>query len=137
MAVGDSKKLTKKTPAKPSPGGAKSVYQYVHAGKGSKGNARKNRELSQECYHSYIHKVLKQIKPEMGISSKAINQVNGLLVYQMNKLIDLSANVARTGKKSTLASRHVQAATNVLLPFDLATHAVTEGTKAVTRFAAA
>lgn len=130
MAVGDSKKPTKKTPAKPSPGGPKSTGI-------SKDRARKNRELSQESYQSYIHKVLKQIRPDMGISSKAINQVNGLLVYQMNKLIDLSANVARTGKKSTLASRHVQAATNVLLPFELATHAVTEGTKAVTRFAAA
>ena len=120
---------SKKAPKKPSLSSKKGSI-----GKGAK--ARKSKEPNQECYQSYIHRVLKQINPDMGISSKAINQVNGVLVHQMNKFIDLSANVARTGKKSTLAARHVQAATNVLLPFELATHAVSEGTKAVAKFTA-
>ena len=37
---------------------------------------------------TYIHKILKQIRPELGISTKAIQQVNGVLVGQLEKMTD-------------------------------------------------
>jgi histone H2B len=84
----------------------------------------------------YIHKVLKQIRPDLGISSKAIQQINGVLIGQLDKMTDLATATARAGKKSTLSARHVQAAVRVHLPSELSKHAVSEGTKAVARFTA-
>ena len=40
-------------------------------------------------------------------------------------------------KKQTLSSREVQTAVRLILPGELAKHAVSEGTKAVTKFEAA
>jgi|TARA_B100001540_G_scaffold289492_1_gene285498 histone H2B len=85
---------------------------------------------------TYIHKILKQVRPDLGISTKAIQQVNGVLVGQLEKMTDLATATARAGKKSTLSARHVQAAVNVHLPPELAKHAVAEGTKAVAKFVA-
>jgi ribosomal protein L9 len=42
--------------------------------------------------------------------------------------------LARYAKKSTLSSREVQTAVRLVLPGELAKHAVSEGTKAVTKF---
>lgn len=83
----------------------------------------------------YIHKILKQTMPDLGISSKAIQQINGLLAGQLQKMTDLATATARASKKNTLSARHVQAAVRVHLPVALAKHAVSEGTKAVTKFA--
>ena len=46
-------------------------------------------------------------------------------------------NVYRYNKKSTLTSREVQTAVRLLLPGELAKHAVSEGTKAVTKYSSA
>ena len=43
----------------------------------------------------------------------------------------------RYNKKSTVSSREVQSAVRLVLPGELAKHAISEGTKAVTKFTAA
>ena len=48
-----------------------------------------------------------------------------------------AANVCRFSKKQTLSSREVQTAVRLIPPGELAKHAVSEGTKAVTKFEAA
>eukprot|EP00605_Chrysophyceae_sp_TOSAG23-4_P001104 GSChrysophyteH1.ASY1.ANO1.1210.1 assembled CDS len=68
-----------------------------------------------ESYSSYIYKVLKQVHPNTGISKRGIR-------------------LSRYNKKSTLSSREIQTAVRLLLPGELAKHAVSEGTKAVTKF---
>ena len=45
-----------------------------------------------------------------------------------------AANVCRFSKKQTLSSREVQTAVRLILPGELAKHAVSEGTKAVTKY---
>ena len=42
--------------------------------------------------------------------------------------------LGRYNKKNTLSSREVQTAVRLLLPGELAKHAVSEGTKAVTKY---
>ena len=51
-------------------------------------------------------------------------------VFQANML-------AKYTKKSTISSREIQTAVRLLLPGELAKHAVSEGTKAVTKYTAA
>ena len=47
------------------------------------------------------------------------------------------AQLARYTKRPTVTSREIQTAVRLILPGELAKHAVSEGTKAVTKFSAA
>ncbi|XP_020231020.1 histone H2B.9 [Cajanus cajan] len=50
------------------------------------------------------------------------------------KLAQESSRLARYNKKPTITSREIQTAVRLVLPGELAKHAVSEGTKAVTKF---
>ena len=63
----------------------------------------------------------------MSIMNSFINDV-------FEKIASESSRLVRYSKKHTLSSREVQAAVRLILPGELAKHAVTEGTKAVTKF---
>jgi histone H2B len=85
-------------------------------------------------YGSYIYKVLKQIHPKASISSKAMSIMNSFV----NDIFDRIANessilTCKTGR-STISSREIQTAVRLLLTGELAKHAVSEGTKAVTKY---
>jgi len=45
-----------------------------------------------------------------------------------------SGRLARYNKRNTITSREIQTAVRLLLPGELAKHAVSEGTKAVTKY---
>ncbi|GAB4816491.1 hypothetical protein N2152v2_003537 [Parachlorella kessleri] len=90
-----------------------------------------------ESYKIYIFKVLKQVHPDTGISSKAMAILNSFIVDQFEKIATQAATLARVNKKPTLTSREIQTAVRLVLPGELAKHAVSEGTKAVTKFTSA
>ena len=77
---------------------------------------------------------MKQVHPDTGVSSKAMSIMN----YFVNDLFERIANEAsrlvKYNKKSTISSREIQTAVRLLLPGELAKHAVSEGTKAVTKY---
>ncbi|KAF7038539.1 hypothetical protein CFC21_048708 [Triticum aestivum] len=98
---------------------------------GKEGDTKKKKaKKSNETYKIYIFKVLKQIDPNMGISSKSMSIINDIF----EKLAGESAKLARYNKKPTITSREIQTAVRLVFPGELAKHAVSEGTKAVTRF---
>ena len=47
-----------------------------------------------------------------------------------------AANLARVNKKKTLGSREIQTAVRLVLPAEIAKHAMAEGTKAVAKVSA-
>ena len=49
----------------------------------------------------------------------------------------LAGSLANYNKRSTLSSREIQTAVRLLLPGELSKHAVSEGTKAVTKYTSA
>jgi histone H2B len=95
------------------------------------GKAAKKRT---ESYSSYIYKVLKQVHPETGISKRGMSIMNSFINDIFERLAIEAARLARYNKKSTLSSREIQTGVRLLLPGELAKHAVSEGTKAVTKF---
>ncbi|KDD76445.1 hypothetical protein H632_c224p3, partial [Helicosporidium sp. ATCC 50920] len=95
------------------------------------------RKSSSESYKLYIFKVLKQVHPDTGISSKAITILNSFIVDQFEKIAMQAAQLSRVNKKPTLTSREIQTAVRLVLPGELAKHAVSEGTKAVTKYTSA
>ncbi|KAM7279096.1 hypothetical protein ACFE04_006230 [Oxalis oulophora] len=95
---------------------------------------KKRTKKSVETYKIYIFKVLKQVHPDIGISSKAMGIMNSFINDIFEKLAGESARLARYNKKPTITSREIQTAVRLVLPGELAKHAVSEGTKAVTKF---
>ncbi|KAL2328724.1 hypothetical protein Fmac_022151 [Flemingia macrophylla] len=95
---------------------------------------KKRSKKSVETYKIYIFKVLKQVHPDIGISSKAMGIMNSFINDIFEKLAQESSRLARYNKKPTITSREIQTAVRLVLPGELAKHAVSEGTKAVTKF---
>jgi histone H2B len=87
-----------------------------------------------ESYGSYIYKVLKQVHPQTGISKRGMSILNSFINDIFERLALEASRLSRYNKKSTLSSREIQTAVRLLLPGELAKHAVSEGTKAVTKF---
>lgn len=95
---------------------------------------KKKRGRRKESYAIYRYKVLKQVHPDTGISSKAM----GIMISFVNDIFEHiaveSSRLAHYNKKSTISSREIQTAIRLLLPGELAKHAVSKGSKAVTKY---
>eukprot|EP00177_Eucheuma_denticulatum_P000675 GFKZ01001214.1.p1 GENE.GFKZ01001214.1~~GFKZ01001214.1.p1 ORF type:complete len:126 (-),score=26.64 GFKZ01001214.1:611-988(-) len=87
-----------------------------------------------ESYSIYIYKVLKQVHPDTGISSKAMSIMNSFVGDLFERIASEAAKLASYNNTKTLTSREIQTAVRLLLPGELAKHAVSEGTKAVTKY---
>jgi histone H2B len=108
------------------------------AKKAVKGDAAKKKKLAKsETYKIYIYKVLKQVHPDTGVSSKAMSIMNSFINDIFEKIASEASRLARYNKKPTITSREIQTAVRLILPGELAKHAVSEGTKAVTKFTSA
>ncbi|KAG9451986.1 hypothetical protein H6P81_004890 [Aristolochia fimbriata] len=66
--------------------------------------------------------------------SKAMGIMNSFINDIFEKLAQEASRLARYNKKPTITSREIQTAVRLVLPGELAKHAVSEGTKAVTKF---
>lgn len=71
---------------------------------------------------------------DTGISKKAMGIMNSFVNDTFDRMANESVRLARYNKKSTLTSREIQTAVRLLLPGELSKHAVSEGTKAVTKY---
>ena len=87
-----------------------------------------------ESYSSYIYKVLKQVHPDTGISKKGMSIMNSFINDIFERIATEAGKLSRYSKKMTLSSREIQTAVRLILPGELAKHAVSEGTKAVTKY---
>ncbi|KAK4375138.1 hypothetical protein RND71_005815 [Anisodus tanguticus] len=130
----EEKKTTvaEKAPAEKKPKAGKKLPKDAGAASGEK--KKKKAKKSVETYKIYIFKVLKQVHPDIGISSKAMGIMNSFINDIFEKLAQESSRLARYNKKPTITSREIQTAVRLVLPGELAKHAVSEGTKAVTKF---
>ncbi|XP_049593410.1 histone H2B 1/2-like [Syngnathus scovelli] len=118
-------------PAKPAP--KKGSKKAVTKGAGKPGN-KKRRKGRKESYAIYVYKVLKQVHPDTGISSKAMSIMNSFVNDIFERIASEASRLAHYNKRSTISSREIQTAVRLLLPGELAKHAVSEGTKAVTKY---
>ena len=100
-----------------------------------KGGDKKRRKRRVESYASYIYKVLKQVHPDTGISRRAMSIMNSFVGDTFDRLSAEAIRLSRYNKKKTLTSREIQTAVRLSLPGELSKHAVSEGTKAVTKYA--
>ena len=106
------------------------------AGKAAKAVSKdkKKHRKRKESYAIYIYKVLKQVHPDTGVSSKAMSIMNSFVNDIFERIAAEASRLAHYNKRSTITSREIQTAVRLLLPGELAKHAVSEGTKAVTKY---
>ncbi|XP_060712962.1 late histone H2B.L4-like [Hemiscyllium ocellatum] len=95
---------------------------------------RKRKRSRKESYSIYIYKVMKQVHPDTGISSRAMSIMNSFVNDIFERIAGEASRLAHYNKRSTISSREIQTAVRLLLPGELAKHAVSEGTKAVTKY---
>jgi len=99
-------------------------------GESEKASAHKN----YNSYSTFIYKVLKQVHPDTGISNKAMSIMNSFVGDIFERIATEAGRLARYNNRQTITSREIQTAVRLLLPGELAKHAVSEGTKAVTKY---
>ncbi|KAF5373772.1 hypothetical protein D9758_000583 [Tetrapyrgos nigripes] len=116
----EGSKAAKKTASKPAADGEK----------------KKRKKARKETYSSYIYKVLKQVHPDTGISNKAMAILNSFVNDIFERIATEASKLATYSKKSTISSREIQTSVRLILPGELAKHAISEGTKSVTKFSA-
>ena len=95
---------------------------------------KKKKVKRKESYSLYIHKVLKQGHQDTGITTKAMGITNSFVSDIFERIAMKAYRLTKYGKKSTMSSREIQTAVRLLLPGAVAKHAVSEGTKTVTKY---
>ena len=99
-----------------------------------KAAGKKSNKKRTESYSSYIYKVLKQVHPDTGVSKKAMSIMNSFVNDIFGRISGEAGKLVTYSKSKTLTSREIQTAIRLILPGELAKHAVSEGTKAVTKY---
>jgi len=118
--------------------GVKAPAQKQQAAKKTAGKApaleKRRRRKRTETFALYIYKVLRQVHPETGISKKSMSIMNSFINDIFDKMSNEAVRLMSYNKKRTLSSREIQTAVRLMLPGELSKHAVSEGTKAVTKY---
>jgi histone H2B len=110
------------------------VVKKVDKTEGKEGEKKHRKKKRQETYSTYIYKVLKQVHTDIGISNKAMTIMNSFINDIFERIANEAANLVRYNDTKTLSSREIQTAVRLILPGELAKHAVSEGTKAVSKY---
>jgi len=130
------KAAAEKKPASKAPASKAPAAEKKEAGKktAAPGEKKKRTKTRKETYSSYIYKVLKQVHPDTGISNRAMSILNSFVNDIFERVATEASKLAAYNKKSTISSREIQTSVRLILPGELAKHAVSEGTKAVTKY---
>ncbi|KAG5675315.1 hypothetical protein PVAND_005226 [Polypedilum vanderplanki] len=112
----------------------KTLVGSTEAGKVASGEKKARKKSKKESFSTYIFKVLRQVHPDAGISSKAMITMNSFVFDIFERIVSECTKLVKYSNSKTLTSRDVQSAVRFLLPGELAKHAVSEGTKAVTKY---
>jgi len=95
---------------------------------------RHKKENKRPSFKVYIYKVLKQVHPDTGISNKAMEIINDMVYDWLLRICRTSSDLIQYIPRKTISSREVQTSVRLVIPGELAKHAVSEGTKAVTKY---
>lgn len=90
---------------------------------------------AKRSFKRYINRTLKSSgkNSKLTLSGKAMKIVDSFVRDMFERLATQAAQVARTNKRSTLSTKELQTAVKLLLPGELAKHAMSEGAKAVSK----
>ncbi|KAF8009534.1 hypothetical protein BT93_J0519 [Corymbia citriodora subsp. variegata] len=106
--------------------------------RGGRPRRRRRRRVGEgggeEQYKRYVFRVLKQVHPELRISSAAMEVLNGYMNDMFERLAAEAARLSSYAGIKTLSSRDIQGAVRLVLPGELGRHAIAEGAKALSNY---
>uniref|UniRef100_A0A0D9Y977 Core Histone H2A/H2B/H3 domain-containing protein n=1 Tax=Oryza glumipatula TaxID=40148 RepID=A0A0D9Y977_9ORYZ len=105
-AAGEEKSA-EKAPAGKKPKAEKRLSESKVSSKEGGAGDKKGRKKAKKSVEIYIFKVLKQVHPDIGISSKAMSIMNSFINDIFEKLAQEAARLARYNKKPTATSREI------------------------------
>lgn len=82
----------------------------------------------------YIKRILKQVHPDAMLKSEAMVEMNLIVKNTLAKIAEVANKLGEGKHQKTVTSRTIQSAVMIVLPGELAKHAVSHGTKAVIKF---
>merc|ERR1711862_310792 len=77
---------------------------------------RKKSKIDYTNYRRYTFKVLKQVHPDTGVSSKGMSIMNSFVNDLFERIAAEASRLAHYNKRSTITSREIQTAVRLLLP---------------------
>ncbi|CCW65693.1 unnamed protein product [Phytomonas sp. EM1] len=89
----------------------------------------------KRSWNVYVNRSLKAINKQMSLSGRTTKIVNSFVNDIFERIATEAATLVRVNKKRTLGARELQTAVRLVLPAELAKHAMAEGTKAVSNAA--
>ena len=92
-------------PAKSAPAPKKGSKKAVT--KAQKKDGKKRKSSRKESYSVYMYKVLKQVHPDTGISSKAMGSMNSFVNDIFECIAGEASRLAHYNKHSTITSREI------------------------------
>ena len=99
---------------------------------GGEHKARRHKRV--EKWATYINRALKQVYKTHTLSRRAMSVITSFVEDMFSKIQQEAVNVAKLNKVRTLTAREIQTSARLLLPPELAKHAMSEGTKAVAKY---
>ena len=101
-------------PAKSAPAPKKGSKKAVT--KAQKKDGKKCKRSCKESYSMYVYKVLKQVHPDTGISSKAMGIMNSFVNDIFECIAGEASCLTHYNKHSTITSREIQTAMRLKPP---------------------
>ncbi|KAJ7872851.1 histone-fold-containing protein [Mycena olivaceomarginata] len=108
------------------------------------GKKKKRKKTRKETYSSYIYKGACavdiggwMVHPDTGVSNKAMSILNSFVNDIFERIASEASKLAQYSKKSMISSREIQTSVRLILLGELTKHAISEGTKSVTKFSSA
>ncbi|XP_039386771.1 histone H2B 8-like [Mauremys reevesii] len=103
-------------------------------GQTQKKGGKKCRKTRKESYSISTYNVLKQVHQDAGIYSRVMGIMNSFVNYIFKHLAREASHLVHYNKRSAITFWEIQTTVHLLQPGELAKHAVSKCTKAVTKY---
>ncbi|XP_057372784.1 uncharacterized protein LOC130693620 isoform X2 [Daphnia carinata] len=97
-------------------------------------STRRKKSFQTARFSNYVFKVLKQVHPQLSMTNKAMKVMDDFMHDIYSRLVAEAAGLVKLTRRSTLSASEFQTATRLILPGELAKHAISEASKAVANF---
>ena len=95
------------------------------------------RHKNYSSYGRFINTLLKDSHPEVGVTKNGMKVLNSFVVDLMDRISTEAGNLCKYHKQATISSSHLIGAVKLVLPPEIAQHAIEEGQKAFKAYSAA
>ena len=97
-------------------------------------SGKNRRQKRKSSYSTYIRRLLRHIHPNLTVNSEARACLNDMISRLLIRIEKTAFELVEKSKKKTVSEHSIQTAVRLEFPNELAKHAVSEGTKAVTKY---